>query len=289
MTRTWFSAGHQTDRSRNFGNWRNRHLEIRQFVTEVKIEVHQIPAHVLARSGVSITSPTRRPRSVHPAELRRGVHGRRSRALPACGRKHGQTRWQGRRCSSSTMASQEREYESVWTFRKLSADGTRFAYAADIGSRDIVVLDGQPGSDYDKIMDVAFSPDGRHFAYLAKSQGECCVVVDGKEGRHFRARRLSKLSFSPDGGSIAFVVQLDSTELVFWKDKPGPEYERIDGDSLAISPDSKHLAYVSADKGGTRVVVVDGKSSATSPSSAELSLSVGRFVFSDAPVWSSRQ
>ena len=57
----------------------------------------------------------------------------------------------------------------------VSPDGKRVAYGAQKGEKWRVVVDGQEGSEYDRIVEggLIFSPDSKRVAYLAKKVRRC--------------------------------------------------------------------------------------------------------------------
>jgi hypothetical protein len=66
----------------------------------------------------------------------------------------------------------------------VSPDGGHMAISSMHGSREIVVLDGVEGPEFDHAApqrDVVFSPDGKRSVYLAQHGDNLVAVVDGKE------------------------------------------------------------------------------------------------------------
>lgn len=112
-----------------------------------------------------------------------------------------------------------------------SPDGNRVAYKAYRGNilsddmrKEILVVDGKPGPDYDRIGDPVFSLDGKRFAYTAQKRGDYMVVVDGQPGQAFGySESPSKPMFSPDGRHIAYRTRT----LVVVDGQPGPKYDQI--------------------------------------------------------------
>jgi Tol biopolymer transport system component len=63
----------------------------------------------------------------------------------------------------------------------------------------LVVVDGQPGPDYDVIFMPEFSPDGKHVAYVAKRGEKLLVVVDGQSGVEYDGLNIGAPSFVRKG------------------------------------------------------------------------------------------
>ena len=60
------------------------------------------------------------------------------------------------------------------------------AYVAEKGGKRFIVLDGQPGTEYDVVGTPVFSPDGKRLAYAARKGEKWFVVVDRSAGRGIR-------------------------------------------------------------------------------------------------------
>ena len=65
-------------------------------------------------------------------------------------------------------------------------DGRRFAYVTRRNAKCVVVVDGQPGPQYDAVHGwPIFGPRGERLAYAAWKGGKCFAVVDGREGPRY--------------------------------------------------------------------------------------------------------
>ena len=70
---------------------------------------------------------------------------------------------------------------------KVSPDSKRVAYAAGVGDKWFVVVDGKEEKQYDGIGEGTpiFSPDSKRVAYAAQVGNKRFVVVDGKEEKQY--------------------------------------------------------------------------------------------------------
>ena len=149
---------------------------------------------------------------------------------------------------------------------------SHWAFVIKRGGKELVVLDGVEGKEYDEIPDhqrLEFSADGKHFAYVAKRGGKMVVVADGKEGKAYdEIEEMFHPIFSPDGKRLAYIVSkpvlgfLPPKIFAVVDGEEQKSYELVE--AIQFSPDSEHLAY-DADKKWNResVVVLDGKESKT--------------------------
>ena len=144
-----------------------------------------------------------------------------------------------------------------------SSDGRHLAYGATKDLKALVVLDGQPGPEYDGIWDIEFSPDGKRLAYRARTDDKWRVIVNGQPGpeHDWKLNPYAKdsLFFSPDSCRLAYTVMTRAGESVMVDAQPGPEFNLIVNWTLVFSPDSKRLAYVASKETNIVVVVVDGQ------------------------------
>lgn len=82
-----------------------------------------------------------------------------------------------------------------------------------------IVVDGNEGPLFDKIVSPLFSPDGRFLVYRARQEGKRFLVVSDLKGRIVSQHKNYDMVFRPvfvaNGGSVAYGV-LDGNEL-WWK------------------------------------------------------------------------
>jgi len=144
-----------------------------------------------------------------------------------------------------------------------SPDDSRYAYRAQKGDKECVVVDGKPGPFYDGIpidKNMVFSPDSKHFAYVALKNNKCVLVVDGveeKKGFNF----IKDVIFSPDSAHISYKGRIEKKEnfekwCLVTDGKAGPAFNRIL--NVTYSMDSKHYAYIAL-KDRKMMLVFDGK------------------------------
>lgn len=103
-----------------------------------------------------------------------------------------------------------------------SKDGRHFAYIAIKAGgeeRMSIVVDGNEGQLFDKIVSPVFSPDGRFLVYRARQDGKRFIVVSDLKGKVIRQHKDYEMVFQPvfteDGKSVAYGV-LDGSEF-WWK------------------------------------------------------------------------
>jgi len=159
----------------------------------------------------------------------------------------------------------------------LTADPSfqRVAYVVQRGQKELSVVDGVEGREYDASHDhpLCFSPDGKRLVYLAKRGDKMLVEVDGVEAQPYDSiDHVFAPIFSPDSRQVAYIAgnrsslralfgMWDVTERAVVDGKELTGYQQVEG--LVFSPDSKKLAYCADAKWnqGTSVVVdgVEGK------------------------------
>ena len=107
----------------------------------------------------------------------------------------------------------------------ISNDGHHLALATRQGSKVAVIVDGQPGPEYDGIAKgtPVFSADGRRVAYGAQKGQKQFMVVDGQPGPEYDAIGNGSLVFSADGRRVAYAAKKGQNWLVGVDGQPGPE------------------------------------------------------------------
>ena len=132
----------------------------------------------------------------------------------------------------------------------VSPDGGHLAVYSTHGSRDIVILDGIDGPEFDhaahmhgEAIDVEFSPDGKRSAYLAQHGANLVAVVDGKEA-------YTVYALSPNDTGDNIVPTIDPAYVHVTGDQPVPH-------QFLISPSGAHVA-VMAEEGPSWYMFLDG-------------------------------
>jgi len=184
---------------------------------------------------------------------------------------------------------------SSWISESLtvSPDCRHVAYAAEMGDKAFVVLDGEKKKQYDAIgpRTLSFSPDSNQMAYAANQGDKYFMIVDGDEGKKYDgiggkgpifspdSKRVAYGAkegdkyfvvvdgvegkkydgagapvFSPDSSRVAYGAIADSKYLVVLDEQEGKHYDGVS--DPVFSPDSKRLAYV-AKEGDTWFIVLD--------------------------------
>jgi hypothetical protein len=115
-------------------------------------------------------------------------------------------------------AEPTRGYESAEGL-SYSPDGRSYAFAASMGGKWFVVVNGEPGPAFDRVVTPAFSPDGRRVVFRARRAGERFVVVADAKGQTLREHspyeQVFPVLFTADGKASAYGVKLGRQLL--WK------------------------------------------------------------------------
>ena len=160
----------------------------------------------------------------------------------------------------------------------VSPDGGHMAISSMHGSREIVILDGVDGPDFDhaahlngvQAIDVVFSPDGKRSVYLAQHGDNLVAVVDGKEAYtvetvtatrgaglpgidqshvHDTGDKLVQHQFliSQSGAHIVCVTQ-DTLWHVFLDGAKSPDYREVDLRQVAFVGENLVYAALTGDQ-----------------------------------------
>jgi hypothetical protein len=86
--------------------------------------------------------------------------------------------------------------------------GRSHAFAASRGGRWLLVVNGNEGPSFDRVVTPRFSPDGKRVVYRARQDGRRFVVTADLRGRTTRRHpgfeQVFPLSFTADGRSVAY-------------------------------------------------------------------------------------
>jgi len=110
-----------------------------------------------------------------------------------------------------------------------------------MGEKFEQVVDGIPGSEYDKIEAAVISKNGQHVAYVAGTDSDHFVVMDGKAGQSFEEIIKDTLVFSPDSGHVAYGTLKDGKYSIMLDGKSVGEYEGVG--APVFTADGKHIAF----------------------------------------------
>jgi WD40 repeat protein len=105
----------------------------------------------------------------------------------------------------------DREHREIVDTFTVSPDGRRCMYSlvsvSGGANHSQVVIDGQTGPTYDKVMYMLFSPDGKRTAYAAQAGGTFTAVVDGKVVSQ-NCDRLTPIRFSRDSAHFGYGISV---------------------------------------------------------------------------------
>jgi len=123
------------------------------------------------------------------------------------------------------------------------------------GDRQLVLRDGRPEPEYDRVGEISFSEDGSSLAYEARRGEERFLVVDGQELPLKATIFPGSLKLGPDNRRLALVAQAGSQWQVLVDGCPGPPFDFIFTDSLKFSPDGRRFGYLALKEAKLQVVV----------------------------------
>jgi hypothetical protein len=149
----------------------------------------------------------------------------------------------------------------------VSPDGGHYAVLSNKGSREVVIIDGVEGPEFDRaghtqgsiagLTDFAFSSNGLHSAYMGQRGDNLIAVIDGKEAftitsvnqsvggvllgfdqtyLHDRneARQVARPFLVSPGGHVAVAVMERSSVYMFLDGVKSPVYREIDPKQVAF-------------------------------------------------------
>jgi hypothetical protein len=135
-----------------------------------------------------------------------------------------------------------------------SSEDGHLAFAARVGRRWVVVLDGAPGEAWDSVGELALSRGGR-LAYAARRDGGWHVVVDGRPGPRFDALLASTLRLTAGGRRVVYAGESRGRVHVVTDGASGPAFDGIG--QLQVSADGAHVAYAARSGRDAHVVIDD--------------------------------
>jgi Tol biopolymer transport system component len=170
-------------------------------------------------------------------------------------------------------------------------DGSSFAYAARLGSKEFVIFNGWKGPEFDGVGPPLLSPDGRSVAYAAREirtvDSVRLIVIDGKTVGQYSD--IGRLTFSPDGKKLAYYAKKrDEDDWVLYvhdgsglADRPAgpPKFKTYEKDlEPAFSRDGAGMAYVAWE--GSEKHVVGGKKLCVNDTVLDVAAEFGQPAFS---------
>lgn len=175
-----------------------------------------------------------------------------------------------------------------------SPDGEHYAYAGQLATGHVAVVNGQPRPGLDPRSDMTISADSHHLAYIVSLKGADCAVIDGQlqpsrgmalgsislsnDGRHWayavsdrsnsggecmvidgiRSTRYDQiLSYQYQGDDLYYTASRDKNHYMVTPAGPGQPHEAVS--DLYVSPDGKRLAWMVSDAQKQTVVVQSDK------------------------------
>lgn len=142
-----------------------------------------------------------------------------------------------------------KQYGNIVANIVFSQDSQKFAYVAGSkGGKDyVVIVNGQEIATYDHIYFPTFSPDGKRLAFTAFKGDKQLVVLDGKEGKQYEYIP-DHLIFSPDSKLLAYhaTAQKNTISYVVVGDKEIGPYDNVG--NIIFSADSKEITFTAFKK-----------------------------------------
>jgi WD40 repeat protein len=140
----------------------------------------------------------------------------------------------------------------------VSPDGGHYAVPAMHGSRELMIVDGVDGPEFDhaahgsggQAIDFVFSSDGKHSAYVAQSGNDMVEVRDGKT-----AFTITSVNPGANGAQNGSVQQIDQSRI----HNPDAATNSL-VHQCVISPSGAHVAVVSLEAGLYRMFLDGVKS-----------------------------
>lgn len=120
-----------------------------------------------------------------------------------------------------------------------SADGSKMAFSATKGDKQLIVYDNVEGTAYDQVGFPIISANGKHFAYWGVADNKAYVILDNQESRSYDA--VNAIIFNEVGSSCAYHAQRGGKHIIVIDGEESLPFEVAH--SLQFSPDGKHIAY----------------------------------------------
>lgn len=128
-----------------------------------------------------------------------------------------------------------------------SPDSKHFAFATELEDNTAVFLDGRSIGSHEEVGLPAFSPDGSRIAYAARIGKKWTLAVDGVPQKPYLFANNPTFSvpvFSPDGSHLAYVItEVNGGQRVVVDGVGGKLYQTVLG-SRVVFDDNSHFHYL---------------------------------------------
>ena len=146
-----------------------------------------------------------------------------------------------------------------------TTSGCHFVYIGHSDRKQFMVVDGQPGPEFDQIQpnDRWYSPDGTRVTYTARSGDKWFVMMDGQPGPPCLALGIWPVNFTPDGKHYCYPAQAGTGKWIVIVDGKQAAESLFPIEQAFISPNARRLAYITSKRGSDGayhpLFIVDGQ------------------------------
>lgn len=179
---------------------------------------------------------------------------------------------------TETYTANQQETEKTTKMILLAKKGNREAYKAERDGKWVVILDGKESAAYDNVFNPVFSDDGSQFAFMAED-GDRNLVVVNIETEYDAYDGATSLVFNSDGSKVAFVASKNKKSVVIVNGEEGTEYSGIayirtsgtNFQQIIFSADGNEVIYA-AEEDGKVFLVINGEEGKKYDSISEISI-----------------
>ena len=136
-------------------------------------------------------------------------------------------------------------------------DGREWAFVAEVGDKEIVVIDGKESRPYDKILELQAISGNKGLYYIARDGKKQRIVINGRESKPYD--KIENVTVSPDLKRLAYFAGIGKEWVLVVDGRQSIRHFSPEQYTFAYSPDSRHYAYTIAQPAGGRIYVVDGR------------------------------